>query len=44
MTPEQSVIAAILICLAGAVLTLLVSRNKTAAGWLAFASRRQRQC
>ena len=36
MTPEQSVIAAIVICVAGAVLTLLASRNKTAAGWLAF--------
>ena len=36
MTPEQSVILAILICTAGAVLTLLVSRNKTAAGWLTF--------
>ena len=30
MTPEQAVIAAILICIAGAVLTLLVSRNRTA--------------
>ncbi|MBI5385838.1 MAG: peroxiredoxin family protein [Verrucomicrobia bacterium] len=37
MTPEQSVVAAILLCLAGAVLTLLVSRSKTVAGWLAFA-------
>jgi len=36
MTPEQSVIAAIVLCIAGALLTLLVSRNKTAAGWLAF--------
>jgi len=36
MTPEQSVIAAILICIVGAVLTLLVSRNKSAAGWLSF--------
>jgi hydrogenase-4 component B len=36
MTPEASVILAILICIAGAVLTLLVSRNRTAAGWLAF--------
>ena len=36
MTPEQSVIAAIVICIVGAVLTLLVSPNKTAAGWLAF--------
>jgi hydrogenase-4 component B len=36
MTPEQSVIAAVALCIAGAVVTLLVSRNKTAAGWLAF--------
>jgi len=36
MTPEQSVIAAIGICITGAVLTLLAARNKTAAGWLAF--------
>ena len=37
MTPEQSVIAAIVLCMLGAVLTLLVSRSKTVAGWLAFA-------
>jgi formate hydrogenlyase subunit 3/multisubunit Na+/H+ antiporter MnhD subunit len=36
MTPEQAVAAAILLCIAGAVLTLLGSRNKTIAGWLAF--------
>ena len=36
LTPEQSIIAAILICVAGAVLTLLVSRSKTVAGWVAF--------
>src|ERR1035437_10979647 len=36
MTPEQAVAAAILLCIVGAVLTLLVSRNKTIAGWLAF--------
>jgi len=36
LTPEQAVVASILLCVAGAVLTLLVSRNKTAAGWLAF--------
>jgi formate hydrogenlyase subunit 3/multisubunit Na+/H+ antiporter MnhD subunit len=36
MTPEQAVLTAILICLAGAFATLLVSRNKTLAGWLAF--------
>ncbi len=37
LTPEQSVVAAILLCLAGAALTLLTSRSKAAAGWLAFA-------
>ena len=36
MTPEQAVIASILICIAGAVLTLLVARHRTLAGWLAF--------
>jgi hydrogenase-4 component B len=36
MTPEQAVLASILICIAGALLTLVVSRNKTAVGWLAF--------
>ena len=36
MSPEQAVVVSILICLAGAVLALLVSRSKTAAGWLAF--------
>ncbi len=36
MTPEQVVLVSILVCVAGALLTLLVSRNKTAAGWLAF--------
>jgi formate hydrogenlyase subunit 3/multisubunit Na+/H+ antiporter MnhD subunit len=36
MTPEQAVVAAIVTCLAGALLTLLVSRNKSIAGWLAF--------
>ena len=36
MTPEKAVVASIIICLAGAVLTLLVSRSKTIAGWLAF--------
>jgi hydrogenase-4 component B len=34
--PEQAVTASILICLAGAFLTLLVSRSRTVAGWLAF--------
>jgi len=36
MTPEQAVFTSILLCVAGAVLTLLVSRSKTVAGWLAF--------
>jgi hydrogenase-4 component B len=36
MTPEQSVIVAIGICITGAVVTLLAARNKTVAGWLAF--------
>ncbi|MBM3892293.1 MAG: peroxiredoxin family protein, partial [Verrucomicrobia bacterium] len=36
MTPEQAVVASILLCIAGAVATLLASRNKTVAGWLAF--------
>ena len=37
MTAEQAVFAAILLCVAGSLLTLLVSRAKTVAGWLAFA-------
>ena len=36
MTPEQAVFASILICIAGAALTLLTARNRTLAGWLAF--------
>src|SRR5512137_1343379 len=36
MTPEQAVVYSILISMAGAVGTLLVSRNKTIAGWLSF--------
>jgi formate hydrogenlyase subunit 3/multisubunit Na+/H+ antiporter MnhD subunit len=36
LTPEQAVVSAILICFGGAVLTLLVSRIKIVAGWLAF--------
>ncbi len=36
MTPEQAVVASILLCLAGAGLTLLVARHRTLAGWLAF--------
>ena len=35
-TPEQAVFSAILICFGGAVLTLLVSRIRILAGWLAF--------
>jgi len=37
LTPEQAVLAAILTCIAGAGLTLLVARSKLVAGWLAFA-------
>jgi hydrogenase-4 component B len=37
MTPEQAVVAAMLVCFAGAIVTLLASRNRTVAGWLAFA-------
>ena len=36
MTPEQAVLASILICVAGAIATLLVSRYRTVAGWLSF--------
>ncbi len=36
MTPEQAVFVSILVCIAGAVVTLLVSRQRTLAGWLAF--------
>jgi hydrogenase-4 component B len=36
ITPEKSVILAIVLCLVGAVLTLLVSRQRTAAGWVSF--------
>jgi hydrogenase-4 component B len=35
-TPEQAVVASIVICITGAVATLIVSRNKTVAGWFAF--------
>ena len=35
LTPEQSVLTAILVCLAGAVLTFFLARNKTVAGWAA---------
>ena len=36
ISPEQAVIASIFICIAGAILTILVSQNKTVAGWTAF--------
>ena len=36
MSAEQAVLTAILLCIAGAALTLLTSRNKTVSGWLAF--------
>jgi formate hydrogenlyase subunit 3/multisubunit Na+/H+ antiporter MnhD subunit len=36
MTPELSVLISILVCIAGALLTLVFSRNKTVAGWLSF--------
>jgi len=37
ITPEQAVFASIVICLGGAVLTLLTARLRGLAGWLAFA-------
>jgi len=36
MTPEQAVFYSIGICIAGAVLTLLVSKSKGLAGWISF--------
>jgi formate hydrogenlyase subunit 3/multisubunit Na+/H+ antiporter MnhD subunit len=36
LTPEQAVLASMIACIAGAVLTLLVARNKLVAGWVAF--------
>ena len=36
LTPEQLIVAAILTCLGGAVLTLVCARGKTLAGMLAF--------
>ncbi len=36
ITPEHAVLYAILTCIGGAILTLLVSRWKALAGWLAF--------
>ena len=35
LTPEQSVLVAMLICLGGALVTLLLRRQKVVAGWLA---------
>lgn len=36
LTPEQAVLAAILLCMAGSLLALVASRNKAIAGWLAL--------
>jgi formate hydrogenlyase subunit 3/multisubunit Na+/H+ antiporter MnhD subunit len=38
LNPEQAVVLAILTCVAGAILALLVSRNKVLAGWVSFFS------
>ena len=38
MGPEQAVFAAILVCIAGAAITLLTARNKVVTGWFAFAA------
>ena len=35
-SPEQAVVISILLCVAGAGLTLLTARNRTLAGWIAF--------
>jgi formate hydrogenlyase subunit 3/multisubunit Na+/H+ antiporter MnhD subunit len=37
ITPETAVLGAILLCLSGAGLTLLLARRRTLAGWVAFA-------
>jgi len=37
IAPEQAVLLAILLCVAGSLLALLVSRSRTFAGWLTFA-------
>ncbi len=37
MTPEQALFAAILTCIAGALLTLCVARSRELAGWINFA-------
>ena len=36
MTPEQAVFASILICVAGAALSVLTARRRTLAGWIVF--------
>jgi hydrogenase-4 component B len=36
MTPEKTVVISILLCLVGALVTFVVSRHRTAAGWVAF--------
>jgi formate hydrogenlyase subunit 3/multisubunit Na+/H+ antiporter MnhD subunit len=36
ITPEQAVVYSIVICIGGAVATLLVSQSKSIAGWLSF--------
>jgi hydrogenase-4 component B len=36
ISPEQAVVVSIFICITGAVLTLLISHHKTAAGWFTF--------
>ena len=36
ITPEQAVVYSIMICIGGAVATLLVSQSKSLAGWLCF--------
>ncbi|HXZ78415.1 MAG TPA: proton-conducting transporter membrane subunit [Terriglobales bacterium] len=37
MTPERAIVAAILLCIAGAVITLLCARFRTLAAWVSFA-------
>jgi hydrogenase-4 component B len=38
LTPEQSVVVAMLLCTAGAAVTLVIAQRKSLAGWLAFTS------
>ena len=42
LTPQQSVLVAIVACLAGAALTLVGARNKVGAGWVALGDERKR--